>query len=74
MMTDVAKKAPGLWARFIPWIKDQWVREVPDEIAVCEFDCRKNQCLEGEWLSCERRIRSDRRRIDARATKKDGKT
>ena len=55
-MTDVGKKAPGWWARFIPWVKGQWVREVPDEIALCEFDCRENQCLEGEWVSCQRRI------------------
>ena len=55
-MTDAGGKALSLWARFIRWIKVQWVGEVPDEIALCEFDCRKDQCLEGEWLSCERRI------------------
>ena len=49
-MTEVGKKA---W--FIRWIKDQLVRDVPDKLAVCEFDCNKNQCLEGEWISCERR-------------------
>lgn len=54
-MTEVGKKAPGQLAWFIRRIKDQLVRDVPDEVAVCEFDCKKNQCLDGEWISCERR-------------------
>jgi hypothetical protein len=37
-------------------IKDAFVRDVPPEMALCEFDCPKNQCLEGEWASCERRL------------------
>jgi len=55
-MTDPGKKALGPWARLIRWIKVQWLSEVPDDIGLCEFDCRKDQCLEGEWISCERRI------------------
>jgi hypothetical protein len=50
------RNVPGplqqLWERLL----GQWVAPVPAEIAVCEFDCRKNQCLHGEWASCERRV------------------
>jgi hypothetical protein len=73
-MTDFAKKVPRPWARFVPWIKDQWVRSVPGEIAVCEFDCRKDQCLEGEWVSCERRITRAAGELRPDSPKKDGKT
>ena len=38
------------------WAKEQIVAEVPDDLAVCEFDCRKSQCSWDEWVSCERRI------------------
>ncbi len=42
-----------LWER----LKDQVVQDVPEEDATCEFDCRKQQCTEGEWATCERRIK-----------------
>ena len=38
------------------WLKDQLVEEVPDELARCEFGCRRSECRMGEWASCERRI------------------
>jgi len=41
-----------IWQRF----RKQWVEEVPEDIAICEFDCRKGQCLYDEWATCERRI------------------
>lgn len=37
-------------------VKDQIVAEVPDDLALCEFDCRESQCSWNEWVSCERRI------------------
>jgi hypothetical protein len=39
------------------WLVGQISREVPAEHALCEFDCRKPQCFEGEWANCMRRIR-----------------
>jgi hypothetical protein len=42
----------GLWQ----WIKNQIVQDVPEEIALCEFDCHKQQCTEREWQRCPRRI------------------
>lgn len=38
------------------WIKEQIVEDVPDELARCEFGCRKSECRMGEWATCERRI------------------
>ena len=33
-----------------------FVQEVPEDVAVCEFDCRKGNCEQGEWEVCERRL------------------
>ena len=37
-------------------LKDQIAQDVREEDAVCEFDCRKQKCTQGEWATCERRI------------------
>jgi len=37
-------------------LKEHLSEEVPEDIAICEFDCRKSQCLYGEWKSCQRRL------------------
>ncbi len=39
------------------WFQRQIVQSVPEDTALCEFDCRKQQCTMGEWESCDRRIR-----------------
>ena len=41
---------------FHHWLMGQIIAEVPTEVALCEFDCRRNQCSRSEWLSCGRRI------------------
>ncbi len=38
------------------WVRDQVVQSVPEDSALCEFDCRKEQCAMDEWATCERRI------------------
>jgi hypothetical protein len=38
------------------WLKNQWISDVPQNIAVCEFDCREDHCAQGDWSSCERRL------------------
>ena len=38
------------------WIRRQTISEVPESDALCEFDCRKPQCYEGEWETCQRRL------------------
>ena len=38
------------------WLMNEIVQDVPEENAICEFDCRKPQCTFEQWLSCERRL------------------
>jgi hypothetical protein len=38
------------------WLKAQWIAEVPDELALCEFECRKSECSFDGWANCVRRI------------------
>lgn len=42
------------------WLKDQIVQSVPEADGLCEFDCKKPQCVEEEWATCERRIQKAR--------------
>ena len=55
------------------WLKGQIVQEVPEDVALCEFDCRKGQCRMGEWESCERRLEDlqDLRRWKTRESDSD---
>ena len=38
------------------WAKFQLIADVPDELACCEFECRKPHCAQGHWESCHRRL------------------
>ena len=38
------------------WISNQIIQEVPQDSALCNSDCRKDQCTVGEWTNCERRL------------------
>jgi hypothetical protein len=55
-MQKVDAPATGLFARIWRRIKGEVVGDVPAEDALCEFDCRKNQCMKDEWATCERRL------------------
>ena len=37
-------------------VKDHIICEVPGDIYLCEYDCRRLQCTAGEWATCERRL------------------
>ena len=54
-------------SRFGRWLLNAIVQDVPDEIASCEFDCRKGQCRHEEWSTCTRRLENQPRR-DREAT------
>jgi len=41
---------------FSHWLKAQWVAEVPEDLAICEFECRKSQCSSDDWARCVRRV------------------
>jgi len=38
-------------------MKHQILDDAPEDLAICEFDCRKEQCTQDEWARCERRFR-----------------
>jgi hypothetical protein len=44
-----------LHRRFWQWLKGQIAQDVPEADGLCEYDCRKQQCTEEEWATCERR-------------------
>ena len=44
-----------LHKNFWQWMKNQ-IADVPASDELCEYDCRKQQCTEEEWATCERRI------------------
>jgi hypothetical protein len=48
----------GFAARVLNWLIRRISTEVPPAIALCEYDCRKGQCLQGEFEHCERRLAS----------------
>lgn len=51
-----AKRTNGPLLRMWDRLKRLWVGDVPEDVALCEFDCRKEQCHYDEWASCERRL------------------
>jgi len=55
-MSSEQPKRAGAISRAWRWVKGQIVGEVPQDIAMCEFDCRKGQCMQDEWETCERRL------------------
>ena len=40
------------------WLANEVIQDVPDELAACEFDCRKQHCTSDDWSSCERRLKA----------------
>ena len=42
----------NLWQK----LKEHVAQPVREDDALCEFDCRKLECAEDEWATCERRI------------------
>jgi len=45
------------FGRLWKFLTRQAVDDVPEDVGICEFDCRKQQCMHDEWASCERRKR-----------------
>jgi hypothetical protein len=43
---------PGIWQ----WLQNQIIQTVPEDSALCEFDCSKCQCTLEEWQTCARRL------------------
>ena len=51
------KTIQPLHRRLWQWLKDQIAQDVPESDGLCEYDCRKQECTEEEWATCDRRIR-----------------
>ena len=43
-------------------VTDQIMQDVPSDIEVCEFDCRRSQCTLQEWETCGHRLHLPLRR------------
>jgi hypothetical protein len=39
----------------IDWLRQRFIQEIPDELSVCEFECRLKKCTESHWTKCELR-------------------
>lgn len=55
-MNQVGSTAPGLWNSCFRWFSGHLLGEVPDDIPLCAFDCKRAPGPEEEWATCERRI------------------
>jgi len=46
-----------MFGKLLNWLKIP-VARVPDDIAVCEFDCVEQECRLRDWERCQRRLRA----------------
>ncbi len=64
-MSALSFKMNGVFSRLRSSISSRLVVRVPDEMSCCEFDCRKTECLDGDWEGCQQRLRyAERLRAD----------
>jgi len=49
------------------FLMDHLIQDVPESIAVCEFDCRQPDCTPEQWASCEHRLRAVQQATTRRA-------
>ena len=47
----------AMFGKIFDWLKIP-VAEVPDDIAVCEFECSRAECRLGDWQCCEQRLQA----------------
>ena len=52
-----APEEAAMFGKMFEWLKVP-VAEVPEDVAVCEFECTKTECRLGDWECCERRLRA----------------
>ena len=55
-----AEKRLSPFYRLRRWIKGRLIQDVPEDIAACEFECRRTECQQGKWETCEKRLRGMR--------------
>lgn len=49
----IHRRLAHLWKRLHEGI----AQNVPEQDALCAFDCHKGHCTLGEWETCDRRLR-----------------
>ena len=59
-MNGQKEDRPNYLRRLWRWIKTRLIQDVPEDIAACEFDCRRTECRQGDWKTCENRLRGMR--------------
>jgi hypothetical protein len=55
-MPDDRSRKGDVFHRLWRFVKRQVVDDAPEDMAICQFDCRKEQCQQEEWATCDRRI------------------
>jgi hypothetical protein len=55
-MSEEKMKSSQPFRSIWQWLQNQIVQTVPEDCAICQFDCRKSQCTVGEWETCARRL------------------
>ncbi|CRI65494.1 conserved hypothetical protein [Thiocapsa sp. KS1] len=66
-MNETSDKKPGLLRRLGASLSKRFVAPVPEEVSCCEFDCRRVQCVEGDWERCSLRLDYAERLRETRA-------
>jgi len=50
------EQLPSRLDAFSRLAQNQIVQRIPEDISICEFDCRRTQCTDQQWTSCDRRL------------------
>ena len=53
---ELRREAAKLNLKARSWVAAQIIQDVPSDIVLCEFACRKIQCSSAEWATCARRL------------------
>ncbi len=55
-MSETDKPKAGFASRLRTWFMTRVMSDVPEELAACEFSCRRTECTHGEWETCPNRL------------------
>jgi hypothetical protein len=55
-MAAQKEKALSSHRKLWRWIRILVVQDAPEDIAPCEFECRRPECRQGDWEVCEKRL------------------
>jgi len=56
IMSEDRSRRGNPFHRLWRFVKGQIVDDPREDLAICQFDCRKGQCVQSEWEACDRRI------------------